>query len=102
MPELKNPAFGKQIPNSKQPLKPLTQLTFAGLDDNQFTHVPPSVYHWNEVYNLWLHDNDITRLPTELANLKSLSHLLIDPKKIPTTDLAYLKQKKPSLRILDY
>lgn len=77
----------------------LDNVVFFSAANNQLTEFPQVALGLYSVNNLWLHGNDFTRIPSELAKLPELSHFLVDVPEVENIDLLY--QARPWVRVID-
>jgi len=77
----------------------LKHLWFCDFARNNLTAFSNEFWGLEKVNNLWLHGNNIKNIPTGIANLKDLTHLLIDEREVE--NIEEIKLLLPELRIID-
>lgn len=98
--KLKNLSIGDNIKAIPASFRNLKQMEFFDLARNQLTEFPKAVLTYHNMHNLWLHENNFSDLPQEVASLKSLSHLLIDVEELDKKDVDKVKKINPELRVI--
>lgn len=91
-----------RINNIPDELASLTNLYAFLISHNQFTAFPEIFFNYkSSLTNLWLHGNDINRLPVEIADFERLDFILVDLPEIEPDDIEAIKAKNPKLRFID-
>ena len=78
----------------------LKKVQIISLDFNRFKTFPKQVFGLDGVYNLWMHNNSFKTIPIEVAEMKSITHLLVDHEIITDENIEQIKLRNPELRVI--
>ncbi len=92
---------GNRLTEIPESFNQLENLFYLDIARNKLKEVPNSIFNCNRMTQLWIHKNNIKSLPKELAEMDALNRILLDEEKINKDDIAYLKEIKPDIFIID-
>jgi len=69
------------------------------LDNNQLTSLPTEIGNLVNLKCLYLYNNKLTSLPTEIGNLEKLERLGLRNNHIPKEEIEKLKELLPNCKI---
>ncbi len=81
-------------------MKNMNNLVSVDLSKNKFSKVPYQIFNLKNLKYLDLSYNPINVLPKEFINMKSLQYLILVHTKIDSSQILFIKQKRPDLQIV--